>query len=58
MTQEIKDIGTQAEIVDGDIGTPHTEENIVRSAIDIYGRIDVLVSNAASHSFLSMPHEL
>ena len=48
-------------IVGGDIGEPATATEIVKTAVEAFGRIDVLVSNAGIcpfHAFLSMPYNL
>lgn len=40
------EFGAQAAIVPGDIAEPSTSENLLRSSLDRFGRIDVLVNNA------------
>jgi L-rhamnose 1-dehydrogenase len=61
LKKEITSLGRSAVIVGGDIGEPATATEIVKAAINAFGRIDVLVSNAGIcpfHAFLSMPHTL
>lgn len=47
--------------ISGDIGEPETAQKIVKAAVESFGRIDALVSNAGIcpfHAFLDMPHDL
>ncbi|KAJ3870192.1 hypothetical protein EV359DRAFT_69323 [Lentinula novae-zelandiae] len=49
----------KVEVVPGDIADPETSSKIVSKAVDAFGRIDVLVSNAGIcpfAEFLTMPH--
>ncbi|KZV86813.1 3-oxoacyl-reductase [Exidia glandulosa HHB12029] len=58
---EITAAGKSGVKVPGDISNPETAVKIVQAAVEAYGRIDALVSNAGIcpfHSFLDMPHEL
>ncbi|KAJ3799889.1 hypothetical protein GGU11DRAFT_459747 [Lentinula aff. detonsa] len=61
LKQEIISGGSQrkVEIVSGDIADPETSSKIVTKAVEAFGRIDVLVSNAGIcpfAEFLTMPH--
>ncbi|EJD54161.1 short-chain dehydrogenase/reductase sdr [Auricularia subglabra TFB-10046 SS5] len=61
LLDEITAAGRSAVKVPGDISLPETSTKIVKAAVDAYGRIDALVSNAGIcpfHSFLDMPHDL
>jgi len=56
----IREIGRPAIAVDGDVALPATASRFVEAAVDQFGRIDVLVSNAGIcpfHAFLDMPVE-
>lgn len=47
--------------MEGDIASPSTATAIVDAAVNAFGRIDVLVSNAGIcpfHTFLDLPHDL
>lgn len=57
---EIEALGRQAVAVDGDVADPNTAEVFVRTAVERFGKVDVLVSNAGIcpfHTFLDMPRE-
>ena len=43
----VKEAGARCLVLDGDIGNPAFSEEIVRQTVDTFGRIDVLVNNAA-----------
>lgn len=43
---EIRSIGQGCSILFGDISDPRTSENIVKKAVEAYGRLDVVVANA------------
>ncbi|KAH7101103.1 short-chain dehydrogenase/reductase sdr [Auriculariales sp. MPI-PUGE-AT-0066] len=61
LLQELQGAGAKAVKVPGDIANPNTSTEIVKVAVDTFGRIDALVSNAGIcpfHSFLEMPHDL
>jgi L-rhamnose 1-dehydrogenase len=61
LADDIRSIGRTTHIIGGDISDSSTAARIVNTAVDAYGRIDVLVSNAGIcpfHDFLSMPHSL
>ena len=52
--------GRRALWVDGDVALPETATAFVRAAVDAFGKVDVLVSNAGIcpfHAFLDMPVE-
>jgi L-rhamnose 1-dehydrogenase len=58
---EIESLGQHVVLVEGNISDPQTSTKIVKAAVDRFGKIDVLVSNAGIcpfHSFLDMPHDL
>ncbi|SRR5579872_2728473 len=58
---EITALGQRASAIEGDIGNPATAQRIVDAAIEHFGRIDVLASNAGIcpfHSFLDLPSEV
>lgn len=46
---EIIRMGGEAVPVFGDVGSMETAERMVRTAIDTYGRVDIVVNNAASY---------
>lgn len=59
--KEIGALGRRGECVEGDIGEPATAERIVAAAVNQFGRIDMLSSNAGIcpfHSFLDLPTEV
>ncbi|KAJ3833823.1 hypothetical protein F5878DRAFT_654196 [Lentinula raphanica] len=61
LKQELISGGThrKVEVVPGDIADPETSTQIVTKAVETFGRIDVLVSNAGIcpfAEFLTMPH--
>lgn len=43
---EIRSLGQGCSILFGDISDPRTSENIVKKAVEAYGRLDVVVANA------------
>lgn len=56
----IEAAGGRAIAVKGDVALPETAQTFVERALDAFGRIDVMVSNAGIcpfHSFLDMPAE-
>jgi NAD(P)-dependent dehydrogenase (short-subunit alcohol dehydrogenase family) len=42
-----RSIGERARAVSGDVAAPDGPESIVRQALDLFGRIDILINNAA-----------
>ncbi|CAE6388662.1 unnamed protein product [Rhizoctonia solani] len=61
LKKEVEALGAQAVIIPGDIAKQETAVQIVKAAVDAFGRLDVLVSNAGIcpfHSFLDMPPEI
>ena len=61
LQEEILKMGREVVLVSGNIADPATAHKIVKAAVDKFGRLDVLVSNAGIcpfHEFLSMPDEL
>lgn len=58
---EIEALGRNAIAVEGDISVPQVSQDLVKTAIDAFGGVDVLSSNAGIcpfHSFLDMPPDL
>ncbi|MDC7693509.1 SDR family NAD(P)-dependent oxidoreductase [Asticcacaulis sp. DXS10W] len=58
---EIKAAGGKAFALKGDVANPATASDFVQAAVEAFGRIDTLVSNAGIcpfHGFLDMPHEV
>jgi NAD(P)-dependent dehydrogenase (short-subunit alcohol dehydrogenase family) len=45
--QVAKDIGERARAVSGDVAAPGGSDSIVRQTLDLFGRIDILINNAA-----------
>ncbi len=57
---EIEKLGRRAIAVKGDVAAPDTAKQFVSDAVDAFGKVDVMVSNAGIcpfHSFLDMPVE-
>ncbi len=55
---EIEALGKRGIAVKGDVADPSTATDFVAKAVDAFGRVDVMVSNAGIcpfHSFLDMP---
>ncbi|HWJ75464.1 MAG TPA: glucose 1-dehydrogenase [Kaistia sp.] len=58
---EIEALGRKAIAVEGDIADPQVSRDLVKVAVEAFGGVDVLSSNAGIcpfHSFLDMPPEL
>jgi len=58
---EIASLGRRASAVEGDIGNPATAQRIVDTAVERFGRVDVLASNAGIcpfHPFLDIPPDV
>lgn len=58
---EIEALGKRALSVQGDVADPETATTFVRKAVEAFGRVDILVSNAGIcpfHAFLDMPVEI
>ena len=47
VSSEIKASGSEALAIETDVGSPDSVTNMVDAALDAYGRIDVLINNAA-----------
>ena len=55
---EIEALGQRAIAVKGDVADPQTAQDFVARAVDAFGKVDVMVSNAGIcpfHAFLDMP---
>jgi L-rhamnose 1-dehydrogenase len=58
---EIEALGRRAVAIEGDIADPQVSRDLVQAAVDAFGGVDVLASNAGIcpfHSFLDMPPAL
>ena len=58
---EIEGIGRKAVAVEGNIAEPDVSKGLVKAAVDSFGGVDVLVSNAGVcpfHTFLDMPADM
>lgn len=44
--EKVRGLGAQAEIIIGDIADPATTDEVVRCALDTFGKIDIVVNNA------------
>jgi len=58
---EVEATGRRAIALEGDVADPQTGNALVRAAVEAFGKVDVLASNAGIcpfHSFLDMPTEL
>jgi L-rhamnose 1-dehydrogenase len=58
VVEEIRALGSRAVPAEGDVADPETSERMVAVAVDAFGKLDVLVSNAGIcpfHTFLDMP---
>jgi L-rhamnose 1-dehydrogenase len=58
---EVREVGGEAVLVDGDVADPATGERLVEAAVQHFGRLDIHVSNAGIcpfHAFLDMPVDL
>lgn len=58
---EIEALGKRAVAVQGDVADPETATTFVHKAVEAFGRVDILVSNAGIcpfHAFLDMPVEI
>jgi L-rhamnose 1-dehydrogenase len=61
VVEEIRSIGRRAVTVEADVADPETGRKLVAAAVEAFGKIDVLVSNAGIcpfHSFLDMPGDV
>jgi L-rhamnose 1-dehydrogenase len=58
---QVHGLGRRAVAVEGDVADPETGKTLVRAAVETFGRVDVLASNAGIcpfHAFLDMPPEM
>tara|TARA_B100000029_G_scaffold435178_2_gene449003 strand:- start:319 stop:1101 length:783 start_codon:yes stop_codon:yes gene_type:complete len=61
VVDEVEGLGRTCTAVEGDIARPETSRQLVESAVQSLGGVDVLASNAgicAMHGFLDMPTEM
>ena len=61
VVEAIRALGRRAVAVPGDVADPATARAVVSAAVDAFGKLDVLASNAGIcrfHSFLDMPLDL
>ena len=61
VSEAIQALGRRALLVEGNIADPATAEKLVAAAIERFGRVDVLASNAGVcpfHAFLDIPLEV
>jgi L-rhamnose 1-dehydrogenase len=61
VVEEIRSIGRRAVTVEADVADPETGRKLVAAAVEAFGKVDVLVSNAGIcpfHSFLDMPGDV
>jgi len=61
VVEEIRAAGRRAVTAEGDVADPETGKRMVTAAVDAFGKLDVLVSNAGIcpfHSFLDMPADV
>jgi L-rhamnose 1-dehydrogenase len=59
--REIEALGRRAIAVEGDVADPHAAPAFVAAAVEAFGKVDALVSNAGIcpfHAFLDMPLEV
>ena len=61
VVKEVRALGRRAAPAEGDVAEPETGKRIVAVAVDAFGALDVLVSNAGIcpfHTFLDMPTDV
>ena len=61
LATEIRALGRRAILVEGDIGQAKTASALVAAAVEAFGGVDILASNAGIcpfHGFLDMPEDL
>lgn len=61
VVDEIRKLGRRAVPAEADVADPQTGAKLVAAAVEAFGKVDVLVSNAGIcpfHSFLDMPGEV
>jgi L-rhamnose 1-dehydrogenase len=61
VVEEIRAAGGRAVTAEGDVADPETGKKLVAAAVEAFGKVDVLVSNAGIcpfHNFLDMPGEV
>ncbi|SEJ91394.1 L-rhamnose 1-dehydrogenase [Sphingobium sp. AP50] len=60
-TEAIKELGRTAIAVKGDVSDPQTAQEFVAKAVETFGKVDVMISNAGIcpfHAFLDIPLEV
>jgi L-rhamnose 1-dehydrogenase len=61
VVEQVEATGRRAVALEGNVGDPETGKALVAAAIDAFGKVDVLASNAGIcpfHGFLDMPPEV
>ena len=61
VAEAVRALGRRAVAAEGDVADPATAQAVVARAVDAFGKLDVLVSNAGIctfHDFLDTPHDL
>ena len=53
--ERIRELGVEVIVNTGDVGDPQTAENMVREALDAWGRVDIVVNNAGIASAQFFP---
>lgn len=54
----VREEGSECTAVAGDVGEPDVCRELVRRAVEAYGRLDILVNNAAEQHTVEQPEEL
>ncbi|MGE3366702.1 MAG: SDR family NAD(P)-dependent oxidoreductase, partial [Rhizobiaceae bacterium] len=60
VVSEVEKLGRRAIAIEGNVADPETGKELVRTAVEAFGKVDVLASNAGIcpfHAFLDMPPE-
>lgn len=61
VVEEIRSLGRRSVAAKGDVADPNTSRVMVEAAVETFGKVDVLVSNAGIcpfHAFLDMPADV
>lgn len=54
VAEKVRELGSRAEIVQGDVGEDSTCRQLVEAAVDHFGRLDGVVNNAATTKFCDL----